>query len=1021
MSLLDVLTDIEGNTDDDAPSLFRNSDYYDHENFTEILKSKSDKFSVVSLNCQSLQAKFDQLKIYVEDLESSSCTLSSICLQETWLKNDSDTSLLQLENYNFISKGSSCSTHGGVAVYLHKKFDYQILDFHSHSGIWDGLFIELNIKQSINQTENTKKLIIGNIYRPPRNLVENYNTFINEITEITYDLQRRKGEIVIVGDFNLDLLKIDTNQHIKEFFESMLANGFLPKITLPTRLTENNGTLIDNIFCKLSKDLSETTAGILRYQISDHKPCFVTLDYLLLSCKSHKYIRVRKGGQNSLRNFCEDIALNCQISNLNNELMTDPNLNYNVISENITLSLEKHFPEKVVKFDKHKHKGNSWITHGIIRSIKQRDKLYAILKRTASSDVSYQEKKENLANYNRILKQNIRSAKKLHYHACFEKFKDDVKKTWSAINGILNRCKNKEEICEYFVIDNELTSDKKRIANGFNKFFVQIGQSISESVQVPPNRSYEEYLSPPVRQKFSFGCITKEIVLKIIDGLKPKTSCGLDGLSNKLLKTLKFELSDCLTLIINQAITTGIFPEKLKIAKVTPIYKKGDAQLFENYRPISILPAISKVIEKVMHMQIQQYFDTFNLFCRSQYGFRPQHSTELAALEVVDQIFTQMDDMKIPLNIYLDLSKAFDSLNHQILLNKLKHYGFEDISMRLMVSYLENRKQIVTFNNSESDLLTISTGVPQGSILGPLLFLIYINDMVNATKCFRPVIYADDTTLGASLHHFGKDNSKVEAKINEELGKISLWLKLNRLSLNVNKTKAMIFHTAQRKIDFTPNILIDGNKIEYVDYFNYLGIHLDKHLTFDKHIDIVGRKISRVSGIVNKLKHFLPQATLVTLYNTLILPHLNYGVLLWGSKADRLEKTQNKVVRNITCSKYNAHVNPLYKKLSFLKATHICALHELKFCYQLQHNSLPYYFRNSVFRQFQTIHTHDTRGSGDYQLPRMKHTFMKSSLRYRIPNTFNSTDDLIKDKMQTLSLAGFKRLIKNYFINSYNT
>jgi len=249
---------------------------------------------------------------------------------------------------------------------------------------------------------------------------------------------------------------------------------------------------------------------------------------------------------------------------------------------------------------------------------------------------------------------------------------------------------------------------------------------------------------------------------------------------------------------------------------------------------------------------------------------------------------------------------------------------------------------------------------------------------------------------------------------------VSTWLKLNKLSLNIKKTKAMVFHTPQRRV-YLPNLKIDNQPIEYVNEFNYLGIHFDKNLTWNSHIDVIRQKLSRISGIFNKLKHFLPQATLLTLYNTLALPHLNYGVLAWGSKAEKLEKLQKKLVRNISNSKYNAHSEPILKKLSLLKATHICALHELKFCYLLEHGLLPYYFRNHMFKKFSDIHRHNTRHSNRYQLPLIKHAFMKTGLHYRVSETYNKTATIITSKIHTHSLYGFKKYIKRFFINSYDS
>ena len=296
----------------------------------------------------------------------------------------------------------------------------------------------------------------------------------------------------------------------------------------------------------------------------------------------------------------------------------------------------------------------------------------------------------------------------------------------------------------------------------------------------------------------------------------------VDMISLKLLKTLKVPLLSPLVMIINQMLNTGTFPDKLKIANILPIYKKEDNTKFDNYRPISLLPVISKLFEKTIFKQIYSYFQEHKLFFSSQYGFRSGHSTELAALQIVDKIITEMDKGEIPISIFLDLSKAFDTIDHQILLHKLEYYGIKGTANNLINNYLTNRKQFVEFNGTCSDLLSISTGVPQGSVLGPLLFIIYINDIAKVSKVFQPIIYADDTTLFSTLKsfHTTSDND-TECLINLELDKIDMWLKANKLSLNVKKTKFMMFHTPNKKVK-TINIKIMNIQIECVDHFNLL-------------------------------------------------------------------------------------------------------------------------------------------------------------------------------------------------------
>ena len=306
---------------------------------------------------------------------------------------------------------------------------------------------------------------------------------------------------------------------------------------------------------------------------------------------------------------------------------------------------------------------------------------------------------------------------------------------------------------------------------------------------------FTDYLNNPTVHHFNFNTITESETLSIINKLKNKNSSGKDEISNKLLKSIKDEIAKPLTIIINQSLKTGVFPDALKIAKVKPLYKKGDNFCLNNYRPISLLPTISKIFERVMFTQLYSYLNANNLLSEQQYGFRSQHSTELACVKLVDYITTEMDNIKkikTPTAIFLDLSKAFDTLNFNILLNKLHYYGIDGISLSLIKSYLTDRFQYVQSENSESDLLEIKTGIPQGSILGPLFFSIMINDLVNSSNKFKFLMYADDTTIYFNLEDFPIENREV--LINNELEKVNKWLKLNKLAVNVDKTKSMLFH-----------------------------------------------------------------------------------------------------------------------------------------------------------------------------------------------------------------------------------
>ena len=285
------------------------------------------------------------------------------------------------------------------------------------------------------------------------------------------------------------------------------------------------------------------------------------------------------------------------------------------------------------------------------------------------------------------------------------------------------------------------------------------------------------------------------------------------------------------------------------MSKVTPIFKKGDCSFMRNYRPISLLPTISKIFERVIHDQMYEYFNEFNLLAEQQYDFRKKHSMEYATIKLIDHVSKQMENFKTPENLYIDLSKAFDTLAFDILLFKLKYYGVShrvtDTALDLMSSYLKNRKQYVVFNNTQSDYSEVYTGVPQGSILGPLFFSICINNLITASDKLKFLMYADDTIIYFNLEDFDAHNT--EADIIAELEKVNTWLKLNKLSLNAQKTKLMLFHRKQKHVNDV-NVTIDNTMIERVQTFNFLGIMLNETLSWKSHIAMVSNKVSKLLG-----------------------------------------------------------------------------------------------------------------------------------------------------------------------------
>ena len=416
--------------------------------------------------------------------------------------------------------------------------------------------------------------------------------------------------------------------------------------------------------------------------MSDHLPYFCLLDILTKpTTRSPKYVKVNRNYDDSVHAFSADLADNMPKCSFDNHFKANPDTNYSQLSDTLSKARQQHLEPEIVKFNKYKHKLNPWMINGILHSIKFRDKLYGKLKSLKPDTDAYIAAEINLKTYRTILRRSIRLAKINYYGQLFEKCRGDIKRTWSIINDILNRNKKSSGFAKYFVINGEKISDPKVIANNFNSFFSNVGPSLSNNIKCNTTKTVKSYLKMTITSSFSFKTVSVSDVLKVIQELKNKTSYGHDNISTKILKSISHIIIDPLTLIINQSLTTGIFPCDLKIARVIPLFKKDDEHILDNYRPISLLTSISKVFEKIAFKQLYNYFHSNKLFYSHQYGFRTLHSTELAALEMTDRIIYDLDQKQLPISVFLDLSKAFDTLDHYVLLEKLQFYGLSDVPL----------------------------------------------------------------------------------------------------------------------------------------------------------------------------------------------------------------------------------------------------------------------------------------------------------------------------------------------------
>ena len=650
-----------------------------------------------------------------------------------------------------------------------------------------------------------------------------------------------------------------------------------------------------------------------------------------------------------------------------------------------------------------------WLSDALKKSIKVKNALYRNSRDypSVSTATKYKQYKNKLS----IL---LKVSEKNHYTNLMEEYKNNLRNSWRILKEVINKRKNRS-VCSKFMLNGQFVTDKTMISNSFNSFFVNMGPNLARknphsnipcTKYIPGGRHLQSLLLSSTYEEEIKICIQR-----LNDG-----SPGWDNITSKIIKASCNHIVRPLTHIFNLSLTTGVFPTELKIARVIPLFKSGDPHIFSNYRPVSVLPILSKILERLMYNRILNYLNNNNLLYEYQFGFREKHSPNLAMIYLVDKISNALQNGEYVLGLYLDFSKAFDTVNHKILLEKLEFYGIRGVALKWLTDYLSDRKQFVEYNSCASSYKDITCGVPQGSILGPLLFLIYINDLANVSEKMFSLFFADDSSLFLSGH---KPDDLIN-EMNNEMKYITEWLSTNKLSLNIDKTHYMLFKSKGRYSVITKDLIINEVKMSQVEKTKFLGVYIDNVLSWKDHIQYIEGKIARSIGAVIKARKVFNQETLRTLYYTCIYPYFNYCVEAWGNTyatyLDPLSKLQNRALRVITGSPRRTRLAPLYSNLKLLQFPKIYMYSVQLLMYKRHQGIMPSIFQSFFCTNFD-VSGRNTRQSGLLRMPEGKLSVRRRTVSFSGVSLHNYFVNLIS---YNSSLVTYKRMLKNVLIINNN-